>query len=74
MTALLNAPGLAEERIAAGRRELWAMSAAERVEHLLSGEMTWDQCWEWARRRPAEVPTLNGEFLFIAAHTPEVAE
>jgi hypothetical protein len=29
---------------------------------------------EWARRRPNEVPTINGEWAFIAASTPEVAD
>jgi hypothetical protein len=29
---------------------------------------------EWAKRRPCEVPLINGEFEFIASHTPEVAE
>ena len=32
------------------------------------------QLCEWARRRPQEVPLLDGEFEFIAVTTPEVAE
>jgi hypothetical protein len=69
------------ERVAAQRacpaelsRALWAMSAAEREAALWRGELSSEQLWEWARRRPDEVPTINGEWAFIAAHTPEVAE
>lgn len=38
------------------------------------GELTGAQLLEWARRAPDEVPTINGEWAFIAASTPEVAE
>jgi hypothetical protein len=38
------------------------------------GELTSGQLLEWAKRRPCEVPLVNGEFEFIAALTPEVAE
>ena len=31
-------------------------------------------CLHWASRRPREVPLLNGEFEFIAVHTPEIAD
>ena len=53
---------------------LWAMSAAEREAAMWRGELTCTQLFEWARRRPEEVPLINGEFAFIAMHTPEIAE
>ncbi len=56
------------------RRALWAMSPTEREAALWRGELTNAQLWEWARRRPEEVPQINGEWAFIALHTPEVAE
>ncbi len=55
-------------------RALWAMSAAEREAAMRRGELTGTQLLEWARRRPDEVPTIDGEWAFIAAGTPEVAE
>lgn len=38
------------------------------------GELTGAQLSEWARRAPNEVPLIDGEWAFIAALTPEVAE
>ena len=38
------------------------------------GELTGAQLLEWARRAPEEVPTINGEWAFIAASTPELAD
>lgn len=55
-------------------RALWRMSAAEREAAFRRGDLAPAQVWEWARRAPSEVPTINGEFAFIAALTPEVAE
>jgi hypothetical protein len=55
-------------------RALWAMSAAEREAAMRRGELTGTQLLEWARRRPDEVPTINGEWAFIAASTPEIAD
>jgi hypothetical protein len=55
-------------------RQLWVMTATERVTAMRAGRMTWRQQCAWAARRPHEVPRLNGEFEFIAIHTPEVAE
>jgi len=54
--------------------ELSAMSHDERVAAMYAGELTQRQCFAWARRAPAEIPTLEGEFWFIAVHTPEVCE
>ncbi len=55
-------------------RALWAMSTDEREAAMWRGELTGSQLLEWARRRPHEVPTINGEWAFIAATTPEVAD
>ncbi len=55
-------------------RALWAMSPAEREAAMRRGELTGAQLLEWARRAPDEVPTINDEWAFIAASTPEVAE
>ena len=53
---------------------LWRMTAAERVAAMYRGDLTLSQCLAWAARYPDEVPTLNGEWWFIAIRTPEVAE
>jgi hypothetical protein len=50
------------------------MSADERISAMRRDELTWGQLYEWASRAGYEVPLLNGEFEFIAAHTPEVAD
>ena len=55
-------------------RALWAMSAAEREAAMWRGELTPAQLMEWARCAPWEVPTINGEWAFIAASTPELAD
>ena len=55
-------------------RALWAMTAAEREAAMRRGELTGTQLLEWARRAPGEVPTINGEWAFIAASTPELAD
>jgi hypothetical protein len=57
-----------------GSNALWKMSAEERVAAMRRGELSWNQLYEWASRAGYEVPLLNGEFEFIAAFTPEVAE
>ncbi len=56
------------------RRALWAMSPTEREAAMWRGELTNAQLWEWARRRPDEVPQINDEWAFIALNTPEIAE
>jgi hypothetical protein len=55
-------------------RALWSMTPTERASSMRAGRLTLRQCCEWAARRPHEVPLLNGEFEFIAAHMPEVAD
>ena len=53
---------------------LWALSAEERVGAMRRGELSLGQLCEWARRRPHEVPLIDGEYEFIAVSTPEVLE
>jgi hypothetical protein len=53
---------------------LWQMSATERVRAMRRGELTLEQCAAWAARYPEQVPLIDGEFEYIAAFTPEVAE
>jgi hypothetical protein len=53
---------------------LWAMTPAQRQAAMWAGELTESQLYEWAARARQEVPLIEGEFAFIAARTPEVAE
>jgi hypothetical protein len=62
-------PTLAEQREA-----LWRMSPAERVAAVYRGDLTLYQCLAWAARYPEQVPTLNGEWWFIAIRTPDIAD
>jgi len=64
----------APQRRCSPRRDLWAMRAAERVAAMRRGELSLVALCAWAARAPEEVPLLNGEFEFLAARTPEVAE
>jgi len=61
-------------RCAEASEQLWALTAEERIAAMRRGELSLNQLCEWARRRPDEVPALNGEFEFIAVTTPEVIE
>ena len=54
--------------------ELWKMTPAERQAAMWADELSGTQLIEWARRAPKEVPLINNEWAFIAAHTPEVAD
>lgn len=53
---------------------MWAMTLPERIEAIRAGRLTQRQLFAWAGASPQTVPTINGEFEFIAAHTPEIAE
>lgn len=55
-------------------KTLWQMTAQQRVSAMRRGELSMSQLWEWAKRRPQEVPLINGELEFIAMLTPEVAD
>jgi hypothetical protein len=50
------------------------MTVPERIAAMRRGELSMQQCCAWAARHPEQVPLLNGEFEFLAAHTPEVCE
>ena len=50
------------------------MTHDERCAAMYAGELTMRQCFAWARRAPTDIPVLDGEFWFIAIHTPEVAD
>jgi hypothetical protein len=53
---------------------VWAMTVEQRVAAMRRGELTMTQLTRWASRFPEQLPTINGEFGFIAALTPEIAE
>ncbi len=55
-------------------KRLWEMTAQERCAAMYHGELTTIPLLAWAARCPQEVPLINGEFAFIAMHTPEVAD
>lgn len=63
------ADNLTEQALAV--RPIFLMSREERLAAFNRGDMTREQMFAWAARCPTEVPKLNGEFLFIAASTPE---
>ena len=53
---------------------LWEMAPAQRIAAMRRGELTLEQCSAWAARYPEQVPTVNGEFEYIAMFTPEARE
>lgn len=53
---------------------LWEMTPQERIAAMYRNELTTTQLLAWAARHPEEVPLIDGEFAFIAVHTPEVAD
>jgi hypothetical protein len=53
---------------------LWRMTPNERIAAMRRGDLSMQQCCAWAARSPHQVPLINGEFEFIAAHIPEVCE
>jgi hypothetical protein len=63
------------ERARAGRlRSLWQMSAAERVAAMRRGDLSYEQLAAWSARYPDQVPTVHGEFEWIAAKLPGACE
>lgn len=50
------------------------LSPEERIAAMRRGELTLKALAEWSRQAPHEVPRVNGEWEWIAASTPEVAE
>jgi hypothetical protein len=59
---------------AARLEALWRMTPNERNAAMRRGDLSMEQCCAWAARYPHQVPLINGEFEFLAAHTPEVGE
>ncbi len=59
---------------AARLEALWRMTPNERVAAMRRGDLTMEQCCAWAARHPRQVPLINGEFEFIAAHMTEIYE
>lgn len=63
------------ERARIGRlRSLWQMNVPQRVAAMRRGELTYEQLAAWSARHPEQVPVVNGEFEWIAAHVPEACE
>jgi hypothetical protein len=55
-------------------RSLWQLTAAQRVAAMRRGALTLEQLAAWSARHPEQVPTVNGEFEWIAGRTPEACE
>jgi hypothetical protein len=53
---------------------MWRMSAQERGAAAHRGEFSLGEMCRWAARCPEEVEIVHGEFFFLAAFTPELAE
>jgi len=65
----------------ARKARLMAMTAAQRVAAMRAGELSYRELCHWSSQRPDEVPRLStgsglggGEFEWIAAFIPEIAE
>jgi hypothetical protein len=63
------------ERARAGRlRSLWQITPDQRVAAMRRGDLSYEQLAAWSGRHPEQVPTVDGEFEWIAAKLPEVCE
>ena len=65
----------------ARKQRLMALTAAQRVAAMRAGELSYRELCHWSAVRPNEVPVVStgsglggGEFEWIAAFTPEIAE
>jgi len=65
----------------ARKQRLMALTAAQRVAAMRAGELSYRELCHWSAVRPDEVPIVStgsgvggGEFEWIAAFTPEIAE
>jgi hypothetical protein len=56
------------------KRRFWALTPDQRVQAMRAGQLPLRLCLHWANHAPHEVPILNGEWEFIAVHTPEIAD
>jgi hypothetical protein len=50
------------------------MTVEQRIAAMRRGELTREQLAAWTGRSPEQVPMLNGDFEWIAIHTPEICE
>jgi hypothetical protein len=55
-------------------RVMWQMTVAQRIAAMRSGKLSLEQCAAWAARHPEQVPTVNGEFEYIARCTTEILD
>ena len=62
--AFLDADPAKQAQLAA----LWALTVEQRVARMYARQLSATQLWAWAGRHREQVPTLNGEFWFIAVH------
>jgi hypothetical protein len=53
---------------------LFRLSPGERRRVARRGELTYAEACKWAARFPDEVELVDGEFWFIAQHTPEARD
>lgn len=53
---------------------MWQMSPQQRSAAARRGELRLGEMCRWAARHPREVDIVNGEFFFLAALEPELAE
>ena len=62
------------------KKRLMALTAAERVVAMRAGRLSYRELCYWSATRPDEVPRITtgdsagGEFEWLAAFTPEIAE
>jgi hypothetical protein len=52
-------------------QRVWAMSPDQRCQAARQGQLSLGEMLRWAARMPQEVPLVNGEFFFIAAHSAD---
>lgn len=73
-TTFIEQLNVIEQARRARLRRLWQMTGAQRVAAMRRGELTAEQLAAWSGRYPEQVPLVNGEFEWIALHTPEACE
>jgi hypothetical protein len=53
---------------------IWAMTPAQRRQAAERGQLPLGEMLKWASRLPHEVPTVNGEWFFLAAYLTDNVE
>jgi hypothetical protein len=56
------------------KARLWAMTRDERIRAMRAGKLSLRLCLHWASRTPHEVPLVDGEWAFVAAHLADVVD